>query len=257
MPYLVHHHREHHRRRHSWPYCGGGTQPQSLGRNWVVFQSAHQQQQQLQYQYQQQQQKSYQQLLKQHFLVPVGSEDLLEDDAASAGIGPSLTRTRAMPAVAPNNRSRRWWSSWWSSSARGGSSPQDDHTSPSGHGGPFRKMVRPPLDKAKSLFVMPTTTTQYPVGDGEEVLFTSYLVPSPPSSPRAGKLDAAGQVDATSGGLLSVPVVDVAGGRGGTGGGRRGRAMDLLSERNHRRCHSEQPRSWKRPSASLWPLEEE
>ncbi|RAH83270.1 hypothetical protein BO86DRAFT_55182 [Aspergillus japonicus CBS 114.51] len=255
MPYLVHHHREHHRRRHSWPYCGGGAPHQPLGRNWVVFQSAHQQQLQDHYQQQQQQQqqKSYQQLLEQHFLVPVGSEDLLEDDAASAGIGPSLTRTRAMPAVASNARPRRWWSSWWSSSARGGSSPRIDHAAPSGHGGSFRKMVRPPLDKAKSLFVMPTTTNQYPVGGGEEVLFTSYLVPSPPSSQRAWGLGAAGQVDPTPGGLLSVPVVDLAGGRGG----RRGRAMDLLAERNHRRCHSEQPRSWKRPSASLWPLEEE
>ncbi|PYI34273.1 hypothetical protein BP00DRAFT_328960, partial [Aspergillus indologenus CBS 114.80] len=210
-------HREHHQRRHSWPYCGGGIPPQPLGRNWV------------------QQQKSYQQLFEQHFLVPVGSEDLLEDDAASAGIGPSLTRTRAMPAVASNTRPRRWWSSWWSSSARAGSTPHIDHAASSGHGGSFRKMVRPPLDKAKSLFVMPTTANQYPVGGGEEVLFTSYLVPSPPSSQRAGGLGAAGQVDSVPGGL----------------------ALDLLAERNHRRCHSEQPRSWKRPSASLWPLEEE
>lgn len=29
------------------------------------------------------------------------------------------------------------------------------------------------------------------------------------------------------------------------------------SQRRHRRCHSEQPRSWREPSAELWPLKEE
>ncbi|KAK2756718.1 hypothetical protein FQN54_005164 [Arachnomyces sp. PD_36] len=29
------------------------------------------------------------------------------------------------------------------------------------------------------------------------------------------------------------------------------------SQRRHRRCHSEQPRAWREPSAELWPLKEE
>ncbi|PYH49173.1 uncharacterized protein BP01DRAFT_388256 [Aspergillus saccharolyticus JOP 1030-1] len=249
MPYLVHyHHRQQHRRRHSWPYCGGGTQHQQQQQqlNWAAVQSAQQQQQQL---------------LEQQFLVPVGSEDLLDDDAASAGIASSATQTQAATAGAAP-RPRRWWSSWWHPSSRGASPspPRSGHlhlttTSPGSdsEASPLRKMMRPPLDKAKSLFVTPTI--HHPVA-GDDVVFTTYWVSPPPSSVQvlpAGLVESAGQ----EAGLLAMPVVDFESGGGGDGGGLlRGRIM-RMEARNHRRCHSEQPRAWKPPSASLWPLAEE
>jgi hypothetical protein len=33
-------------------------------------------------------------------------------------------------------------------------------------------------------------------------------------------------------------------------------AARVASERRHRRCHSEQPRAWRRPSAALWTVKE-
>lgn len=33
-------------------------------------------------------------------------------------------------------------------------------------------------------------------------------------------------------------------------------AARFVAERRHRRCHSEQPRAWRRPSATLWTLQE-
>ncbi|RAL13819.1 uncharacterized protein BO97DRAFT_27203 [Aspergillus homomorphus CBS 101889] len=245
MPHLVHHH--HHRRRHSWPYCGPSNayhqhSHQPLSRNRTLFQS------------EQQQQQAYQQhLLEQRFLAPVGSEDLLDDDAASAGISPSPSSLRK---AAAQTRSRRWWWWWYSSSRVVPTAPQGN---PVGTEGPLRKMMRPPLDKARSLFVMPTTATASHSVDvaGEDALvFTTYWVPQPGVVQVPGLGGSGAVVEQPGGpppadGLLAVPVpVD---------GGPRGRTMaaHLMAERNHRRCHSEQPRAWKRPSASLWPLEEE
>ncbi|OOF99523.1 hypothetical protein ASPCADRAFT_203302 [Aspergillus carbonarius ITEM 5010] len=177
MPHLVHH-----RRRHSWPYCGPGTQLRER-RNLPLV------------------------IPEQQFLTPVGSGDLLEDDAASAGIVRSKTA-----------RPHRRWFAPWDSTTPGAANP-----------GSLRKMIRPPLDKARSLFVLPTTTTA-----GESVLI-SYWVPQ---------------------GVPVTPVPAPMSGRGRASGSETG-AGYLSVERYHRRCHSEQPRSWKRPSASLWPLEEE
>jgi hypothetical protein len=81
-------------------------------------------------------------------------------------------------------------------------------------------MIRPPLDKARSLFVLPTTTTA-----GVNVV-VSYWVPQRDAVPDRGR------------GVSALP-------------------SNLDVERNHRRCHSEQPRAWRRPSASLWTLQEE
>ncbi|PWY71709.1 hypothetical protein BO70DRAFT_121355 [Aspergillus heteromorphus CBS 117.55] len=201
MPHLVHH-----RRRHSWPYCGPGTQLRE--RRHLAVIALEQQQQQ--------------------FLTPVGSEDLLEDDAASAGI----VRSKV------GRSHRRWFAPKTGGAGAVGQMQVPTTTTGTGAGtgssGPLRRMIRPPLDKARSLFVLPTTTTT-----GQNVL-VSYWVPQ----------DAAAPVPP-----VAVPVVG--------GGGRAPEygygpaAAHLLAERFHRRCHSEQPRSWKRPSATLWPLEEE
>ncbi|RAK94856.1 uncharacterized protein BO80DRAFT_469856 [Aspergillus ibericus CBS 121593] len=187
MPHLVHH-----RRRHSWPYCGPGTQLRER-RNLPLV------------------------IPEQQFLTPVGSEDLLEDDAASAGIVRSKT---ARPH-------RRWLAPWDSTPPRA-----SGHVASPGMGsgsGSLRKMIRPPLDKARSLFVLPTTTTA-----GESVLISYWVPQGAPVAPVAAPMSGRGRVSGseTGTGYLSV-------------------------DRYHRRCHSEQPRSWKRPSASLWPLEEE
>ncbi|GKZ78128.1 hypothetical protein AnigIFM56816_001512 [Aspergillus niger] len=193
MPHLVHH-----RRRHSWPYCGPGTQLRER-RNLPLIIAEQQRQ------------------FEQQFLTPVGSEDLLEDDAASAGIVRS-----------GNARTHRRWYAPWDSASPGAPSQVTGHHAGSGSGS-LRRMIRPPLDKARSLFVLPTTTTT-----GESVL-VSYWMPQEASVlPPSDSIAERGRVTdvKTGAGYLSV-------------------------ERYHRRCHSEQPRSWKRPSATLWPLEEE
>ncbi|RAH59959.1 hypothetical protein BO85DRAFT_254768 [Aspergillus piperis CBS 112811] len=193
MPHLVHH-----RRRHSWPYCGPGTQLRERRNLPLVI--AEQQRQ-----------------FEQQFLTPVGSEDLLEDDAASAGIVRSRTA-----------RPHRRWYAPWDTTSPSASGQVTDHHAGSGSGS-LRKMIRPPLDKARSLFVLPTTTTT-----GESVLVSYWMPQGAPILPPSGSIAERGRVAdvKTGAGYLSV-------------------------ERNHRRCHSEQPRSWKRPSATLWPLEEE
>ncbi|BCR96250.1 uncharacterized protein AKAW2_21190S [Aspergillus luchuensis] len=193
MPHLVHH-----RRRHSWPYCGPGTQLRERRNLPLVI--AEQQRQ-----------------FEQQFLTPVGSEDLLEDDAASAGIVRSRTA-----------RPHRRWYAPWDTTSPSASGQVTDHHAGSGSGS-LRKMIRPPLDKARSLFVLPTTTTT-----GESVLVSYWMPQGAPILPPSGSIAERGRVAdvKTGAGYLSV-------------------------ERYHRRCHSEQPRSWKRPSATLWPLEEE
>ncbi|KAE8153747.1 hypothetical protein BDV25DRAFT_148719 [Aspergillus avenaceus] len=182
MPHLLNH-----RRRHSWPYCGPAPR-----RNSPVMRIPDQQVQ-----------------LEQQYLTPLAPGDFLGDDATSAGIVRSKT-----------TRSHRIWPYSKPAVATSANVPHINASSSYGHGtGSFRRMIRPPLDKARSLFVLPTTTTA-----GENVL-VSYWVQGPPVQP-------------------VVP--------------DRGRVSTLLSDdRNHRRCHSEQPRSWRRPSASLWTLKEE
>ncbi|KAE8385321.1 hypothetical protein BDV23DRAFT_165115 [Aspergillus alliaceus] len=185
MPHLLHH-----RRRHSWPYCGPGPR-----RNAALTRVVEQQNQ-----------------LEQQFLTPLVSGDYLEDDAASAGI------------IRPKDR-RSHHRIWPHAKAPVASGQLPNPSSGYSYGsGSLRRMVRPPLDKARSLFVLPTTCTA-----GENVV-NSYWVPQ------------------------QHPVRPIA--------ADRGRELSSLPshldvDRSHRRCHSEQPRSWRRPSASLWTLTEE
>ena len=204
MPHLLHH-----RRRHSWPYCG--PVPRSSGRQYVTTLTN------------QAPEPDPASLNYSHFVVPLVPADLHgQDDASSAGI------------IRPKHTSRahRLWST-----------PKDPvaNTSESHRAASLRQMVRPPLDKARSLFVLPTATTAAatpvarPTGNG----MVSYLMPSSSSSPSPLPILPVQQPPLT---------VD-----------NRGRMFNrvLDVERGHRRCHSERPRSWRQPSASLWTLTEE
>ncbi|KAJ5482774.1 hypothetical protein N7539_006220 [Penicillium diatomitis] len=96
--------------------------------------------------------------------------------------------------------------------------------------GVLRRLIRrPPLDKSRSLFVMPTFRRQ---GEAEA------------GSGRAPSRVVARPVTIIERVPKILPVSEL-------------RGSHLVGDRRHRRCHSEQPRSWREPSASLWPLQEE
>ncbi|OJJ31549.1 hypothetical protein ASPWEDRAFT_62678 [Aspergillus wentii DTO 134E9] len=151
----------------------------------------------------------------QQFLTPVVSDGGFDvDDAASAGI----IRSKI-------TRSHRIWSS--SRDTTAGASESNGSSSTAS----LRRMIRPPLDKARSLFVLPTTTTT-----GQNVVISYWAPPAPVPLVAVQPLSA---VEMTRRRIV------------------REESGSLSVERKHRRCHSEQPRAWRKPSASLWPLEEE
>ncbi|KAL2863400.1 uncharacterized protein BJX67DRAFT_261261 [Aspergillus lucknowensis] len=182
MPHLIHH-----KRRHSWPYCGSGMRPRERQNVPIITVTGPDDE------------------LDTQFLTPVVSEDLLEDDAASAGI------VRSQPTH-PHHR-------LWHSSKEGAGHSQTSIATVS-----LRKMVQPPLDRARSLFVLPSTIT------AKEVVFLPDWVHRLAAHPMNPTERGRPQED------------------------RRGR---LSTDKNHRRCHSERPRSWKQPSEKLWTLKEE
>ncbi|PKX99200.1 uncharacterized protein P174DRAFT_427418 [Aspergillus novofumigatus IBT 16806] len=194
MPHL-----RHHRRRHSWPFGSPAAQlrERRIARNSSALDP------------------STLAELEEHYLAPIVSEDLPEDDAASAGI----VRTKT-------TRSHRWFAS--KHAVRHHTSSQRSATMSSGTGS-LRKMIRPPLDKARSLFVLPTTTS------AEAQVVVSLWVPQ----------------------AAETQPADMFADRGRTATTTADESEYLAVERNHRRCHSEQPRSWRAPSASLWTLLEE
>ncbi|EPS33433.1 hypothetical protein PDE_08395 [Penicillium oxalicum 114-2] len=205
----------HHRRHHSWPHCGSETctrascNPQLCATNlalsgetispWLTT--------------------AFPPLPE--YGVREGDEG--DDDAEMAGI------TRMQPP-----RIYRLWNRPFSRD-RGEDllvSPTTIKSQRSGHRGVLRRLIRrPPLDKSRSLFVMPTTRK---VGDEER--FVSGWVPSQRITGPVTVVERTPKV-------LSLPSVKKEG--------------FLVGERRHRRCHSEQPRSWREPSANLWPLQEE
>lgn len=193
MPHL------HHRRRHSWPYSGPRKQPLP-----IIKVSAPDDE------------------LAPHFLTPLAPEDLFDDPDAAASAG--IVRS---PPQQQHHHHHLW------SHFRTAPTTQTPHLSGSpSPPGTLRRMIRPPLDKARSLFTVPTTTAA-----GESV-WVSYWVPH-------GK------------GNLSARGTERTGTAIDAGTGIRGREALARAERFHRRCHSEQPRSWREPSASLWTLLEE
>jgi hypothetical protein len=92
----------------------------------------------------------------------------------------------------------------------------------------LRRLIRRPLlDRTRSLFVMPTMRKA-----GDETIISGWMparISAQPVTVIERKRTALAGVDTAK----------------------------SLTERRHRRCHSEQPRSWREPSASLWPLREE
>lgn len=209
----------HHKRRHTWPYCGpvphSGNQlvpgPVSVP---IQAQALPPQPPQ--------------------FVVPLVPTDLSgqQDDATSAGIIRPKTPSRA----------HRLWSI---------STPKHPVSNSIAASTSLRQIVRPPLDKARSLFVLPTTSASVAAtatttaagttgtAPGGNVV-VSYFVPSPSPVPVPVPVSVSVQPQR--------PVLV----------GDRGRYCGVPPiTRRHRRCHSERPRSWREPSASLWPLVEE
>lgn len=219
MPYLFHH-----KRRHSWPYCGpiarSGTASSAPVKNTPPpppLRTPH--------------------IHQPQYIVPLIPTDTVTadnytNDAASAGIIPSKskTRNRLWPAVVKNPKSR----------GTGIPAPVTVSTT-----------TRPRLDKARSLFILPTvaTTAVSPAGWS---LVPHWMQIAPVPTP----------VPVPNPALVPVPVPALVPVQLPVETGDRGR--DRVSAlngyglvRRHRRCHSERPRSWREPSASLWTLREE
>ncbi|KAJ5225669.1 hypothetical protein N7468_006894 [Penicillium chermesinum] len=96
------------------------------------------------------------------------------------------------------------------------------------HRSVLRRLIRrPALDKTRSLFVMPTMMT---VGDQSRI--SGWMPPRWSARPVVVV-----ERSRAAGPILATP--------------------QFMAERRHRRCHSEQPRSWKEPSVGLWTLQEE
>jgi hypothetical protein len=152
-------------------------------------------------------------------VVPLITEELEDDDAEMAGIVRSRT-----PRV------HRLWSRPLLNDNR-----EEIHLSATAvdarkhvHRSVLRRLIRrSPLDRTRSLFVMPTIRRA-----GDETIISGWM----PARISAQPVAVIGR------NRTALSEVDTA---------------KLLTERRHRRCHSEQPRSWREPSASLWPLQEE
>ncbi|KAF3388352.1 hypothetical protein F1880_004013 [Penicillium rolfsii] len=151
--------------------------------------------------------------------IPLIAEEFDDDDAEMAGIVRSRT-----PRV------HRLWARTLLRNER-----EEIHLSATAvdarkhvHRSVLRRLIRRPLlDRTRSLFVMPTTRR---AGDGTTI---------------SGWMPAR---------LLAQPVTVMERNRTALAGID---TVKLPTERRHRRSHSEQPRSWREPSASLWPLREE
>ncbi|KAL4878011.1 hypothetical protein BJY04DRAFT_221583 [Aspergillus karnatakaensis] len=174
-----------HTRRHSWPYCGSGMRLRDRRNLPVITVTGPPED------------------VETEFLTPVIPEDLLEDDAAAAGIVRSQT----------TGSHRHWYHSSHAAS-------QDEKSIGTVS---LRRIVQPPLDRARSLFMLPTV-----ISAGEAALLP-YWVHRLSKHPISIKEKDPRNVE-------------------------RGR---LIVDKNHRRCHSERPRSWKQPSEKLWTLKEE
>lgn len=198
----------HHRRHHSWPHCGSEIcmrEPRSLELRISKSRAGHPIITPWSFQ--------------QATVVPLIAEDLEDDDAEMAGIIQSR-----------NPRVHRLWSRPLLRDRR-----EDIHLSASSvearkhvHRSVLRRLIRrQPLDRTRSLFVMPTIRRA-----GDETVISGWMPPRISAQPVT-------IVERTP---TTLSGVDTA---------------RLIAERRHRRCHSEQPRSWREPSASLWPLQEE
>lgn len=147
--------------------------------------------------------------------VPLIREENI-DDAEMAGI-----------ARSPSRSVHRLWTrpqkTWTEIPASASAAEARKHV----HRSVLRRLIRrPPLDKTRSLFVMPTMMTA-----GDQMMISGWM----PSRLSARPVMVTDRRD-------GISVTD---------------SPQFASERRHRRSHSEQPRSWREPSAGLWTLKEE
>ena len=212
----------HHRRRHTWPYCGSPAN--STPRYYTpIFQGPVQ----VPVAVPATPQAHHASLNYHQFAVPLGTTDLNDqDDAASAGI------------VRPRHTfAQRFWFTPKGPIPMVNVTTDTDTTSVLSS----RQVARPSLDKARSLFVLPTTSTVR-TATGKNTIMVSYAVPSvPPTVYRS---------------TVAVNTSQMRKGGYGYGYGY-GYGHEPADKRHHRRCHSERPRAWREPSASLWTLMEE
>lgn len=150
-------------------------------------------------------------------IVPLIAEEVTNDDAEMAGI-----------VRAP--RVHRLWSLSLGKGRDKGTpiSASTVEARESVHRSVLRRLIRRPiLNKTRSLIVVPTT-----MNVRDQAVITGWM----PSRPGARPVVASDRI------RQDLSALD---------------AARLVAERKHRRCHSEQPRSWRRPSAGLWTLQEE
>ncbi|KAJ5093533.1 hypothetical protein N7456_009394 [Penicillium angulare] len=197
----------HHRRHHSWPHCGSELcrrAPSNLEIRMLKPSD--------------QGSKTQQLFFQQAAAIPLIAEEPINDDADMAGI----VRT-------PSRGMHRLWSrpqkssGWNEIPASASTAEARKHV----HRSVLRRLIRrPPLDKTRSLFVMPTM-----MNAGDQVMISGWM-PSRLSARPVMVTDKRGTFSVTD-------------------------SPQFVSERRHRRSHSEQPRAWREPSASLWTLKEE
>ncbi|KAJ5716909.1 hypothetical protein N7488_002555 [Penicillium malachiteum] len=200
----------HHRRHHSWPHCGSELcmrAPSNLEVRMLRPRNNGSPENQLW-------------AFQQAKVVPLIAEEVIDnDDADMAGI----VRTPSRSSV------HRLWSRptqkpWPNEPEASTFTPEArKHV----HRSVLRRLIRrPPLDKTRSLFVMPTMMTA-----GDRVMISGWMPPRLSARPVIVTDQRA-----------TFAVAD---------------SRQFVKERRHRRSHSEQPRSWREPSASLWTLKEE
>lgn len=155
-----------------------------------------------------------------------------EDDAVSAGIVRSKTMRHA--------RHHRIWPSSCCDDSYDNMDDDDDIVSSVAEAGEvpsaiLRRIV-PQVDRAK-MFSHSSSSNDHVNADrdGDDVMVSYYEMNSQRQDSQSEK-----PAEAQNKELLIDP-----------------RLQLEQSQRRHRRCHSEQPRSWREPSAELWPLKEE
>jgi hypothetical protein len=150
-------------------------------------------------------------------IVPLIAEEVPDDDAEMAGIVRAPRVHRIWSLPLGRGRDKNTPISASAAEARR-----------SVHRSVLRRLIRrPSLNKTRSLMVVPTTMTAR-----DQAVITGWI----PLRPGARQVVASDKI------RPDLSAVD---------------AARLVAERRHRRCHSEQPRSWRRPSAGLWTLQEE
>jgi len=195
-------HIRHHRRHHTWPHCGADLcmrPPHSLES--PIFKPANA--------------LGHSPLSFQATIVPLVAEEVPNNDAEMAGImrAPRTHRIWSLPLGRGRDKNIPI------------TAPVLEARKPVHRSGLRRPIRRPPLDKSRSLLVIPTTMTR------DQAMISGRMPPRLAAQP----------VVVSDRVRPDLSVVGTA----------------RVVERRHRRCHSEQPRSWRRPSEGIWTLQEE